>query len=50
MDATQAAAIAQKLPVPYVAAVFAKMSADDAGPILAALPPAVAAKITQTTP
>lgn len=50
MEPENAAKVVQKLPVPYVARVFALMSADAAGSILDALPPAYAAAVTQENP
>jgi hypothetical protein len=49
MDPEKAAALAQKLPDAYDAAVFAQMSPDSVGPIMDALPPEVAARIVQST-
>ncbi len=45
MDPERAAALVQKLPESYDAAVFAQMSPDNVGPIMDALPPVFAAKI-----
>lgn len=50
MDATNAAKVVQRLPIPYVARVLALMSPDDAGAILDAVPPAFAAQVTQENP
>ncbi|HEY8313150.1 MAG TPA: hypothetical protein VIG51_03165 [Candidatus Baltobacteraceae bacterium] len=50
MDADAAAKVVQKLPLPYVAHIFALMSPDSAGAILEALPPAYAASLTQEHP
>jgi hypothetical protein len=50
MDPERAAALAQKLPEVYDAAVFAQMSPDNVGPIMDALPSAFAAKIVQSGP
>jgi hypothetical protein len=50
MDPEKAAALVQKLPEPYDAAVLAQMSPDNVGPIMDALPPTVAAKIVQAAP
>lgn len=47
MDASAAAKIAQRLPMPEVERIFAVMQPDAVGPILEALPPAYAAKLTQ---
>ncbi|MGB6985086.1 MAG: hypothetical protein WBD74_03820 [Candidatus Aquilonibacter sp.] len=50
MDASNAAKVIQRLPVPYVARVLALMSPDDAGAILDAVPAAFAAQLTQENP
>ena len=50
MDPEKAAALAQKLPQSYDAAVFAQMSPDNVGPIMDALPPTFAAKVVQSGP
>jgi hypothetical protein len=50
MDPEKAAALAQKLPPGYDAAVFGQMSSDSVGPILDALPAGFAAKIVQSGP
>jgi flagellar motility protein MotE (MotC chaperone) len=46
MEADKAAAIVQRLPEDYVVRVFNKMSPDQVGEILAALPAAVAARLS----
>ncbi len=46
MEADKAAAIVQRLPEDYVVRIFSKMSPDQVGEILAALPAAVAARLT----
>lgn len=50
MEPENAAKVVERLPVPYVASVLAQMSPDDVGAILDALPPAVAARLTQENP
>jgi len=50
MDADSAAKVVQKLPVPYVAKIFALMPSDAVGQILEALPAAYAAQLTQEYP
>jgi flagellar motility protein MotE (MotC chaperone) len=50
MDPENAAKVVQRLPVGYVARIFALMSSDAAGAILDALPPAYAAQLTQENP
>ncbi len=50
MDADKAAAIAKKLPEPYVTSVLALMPADSAGDVLAALPADLAARLTANLP
>jgi len=50
MDPEKAAALAQKLPAGYDAAVLGQMSSDSVGPILDALPAGFAAKIVQSGP
>lgn len=50
MDAESAAKIVQKLPLDYVARVFAVMSPDAAGGILENLPASYAAQLTQERP
>ncbi len=50
MDPENAAKVVQRLPVGYVARIFALMSADAAGAILDALPSAYAARLTQENP
>ncbi|MGZ3497647.1 MAG: MotE family protein [Vulcanimicrobiaceae bacterium] len=50
MDADAAAKVVQKLPLSYVARVFALMSPDAAGAILQSLTPAYAAELTQEHP
>ena len=46
MEADKAAAIVQRLPEDYVVRIFNKMSPDQVGEILAALPAAVAARLS----
>jgi flagellar motility protein MotE (MotC chaperone) len=48
MDPESVAGLAQKLPIDYVVKVLGQMSADQVGQVMEALPPAVAAKITQS--
>ncbi len=50
MDAENAAKVVQRLPISYVARVFAVMPADSVGQILNNLPPAFAAQLTQEHP
>lgn len=50
MDPENAAKVAQRLPVPYVARVLALMPAEAAGTILDNVPPSFAAKLTQEHP
>jgi flagellar motility protein MotE (MotC chaperone) len=50
MDPENAAKVVQRLPVPYVAHIFALMQPDSVGAILDALPPTFAAQITQENP
>ncbi len=50
MDPENAAKVIARLPVNYVARIFSLMSADSVGAILDALPPALAAQITQEHP
>jgi flagellar motility protein MotE (MotC chaperone) len=50
MDAEAAAKVVQKLPLAYVARIFALMSPDAAGAILENVPPAYAAALTQEHP
>ncbi len=50
MDAENAAKVIQRLPISYVARVFAVMPADGVGQILDNLPPAYAAQLTQEHP
>jgi len=50
MEPENAAKIAQHLPTPWVARVFAQMSPNDVGAILDALPADYAAKLTQENP
>lgn len=50
MDADSAAKVVQKLPVEYVARVFAVMTPDSAGAILESLPVSYAAALTQERP
>jgi flagellar motility protein MotE (MotC chaperone) len=50
MEPENAAKLAQQLPPPYVARVFAQMQPDAVGAILDALPASYAAKLTQERP
>jgi Tfp pilus assembly protein FimV len=50
MDSESAAKVVQKLPIEYVARVFAVMSPDAAGAILENLPASYAAQLTQDHP
>ena len=50
MDPENAAKVAQRLPVPYVARILSLMQPDTVGAILDAMPPNVAAKLTQENP
>lgn len=50
MDPDNAAAVVKKLPPGYVARIFALMSPDAVGPVLDALPVALAASVMQEDP
>lgn len=50
MEPENAAKVVQRLPIAYVARIFALMSSDTAGAVLDALPPAYAAQLTQEHP
>ncbi|MEO6912452.1 MAG: hypothetical protein ABI182_00350 [Candidatus Baltobacteraceae bacterium] len=50
MDAQNAAKVVQRLPISYVARIFAVMPADAVGQILDNVPPAYAAQLTQEHP
>lgn len=50
MDPEAAAKVVQRLPVAYVARVFAVMGPDSVGPILEAVPPQLAAQLTRDHP
>ena len=50
MDAESAAKVVQRLPIPYVARIFALMPADSVGQILNSLPASYAAALTQEHP
>jgi len=50
MDPEAAAKVVQRLPVAYVARIFAVMGPDNVGPILEAVPPSYAAQLTRDHP
>jgi flagellar motility protein MotE (MotC chaperone) len=50
MDPEAVAKVVQRLPVAYVARIFAVMGPDNVGPILEAVPPAYAAQLTRDHP
>jgi len=50
MDPEAAAKVVQRLPVQYVARIFAVMGPDNVGPILEAVPPKFAADLTRDHP
>lgn len=50
MDPEAAAKVVQRLPVAYVARIFAVMGPDSVGPILEAVPPSYAAQLTRDHP